>query len=225
MNILLSITLGFVLGIYQHSAQAGTVSDTFSTGDTLTAEHLNNIKNAVNDNNDRVTANSEAISGVQPQVMLIDANAEAKFRILGMFGDSIAAPIVLTNQSFKTVIAPRDGMVLWWNQFPGRGLLYESSNCSGDAYATGGAVRGAVYIAPSGRREAAYSSGLLYYTPFDEPEVTIGANSELVFNYTDGIYECNAISTESISVYKAYPNDPAVTGIANTAYPSPMILQ
>ena len=113
----------------------------------------------------------------------------------------------------------------WWNAFSGlvRGLLYESSNCSGEGYAGGGAVRGAVYIAPLGKPDVAYSSGLLYYTPYDEPEVTIGANSELVF--TDGIYECNSISTESISVYKAYPNDPAVTGIANTAYPSPMIFQ
>ena len=225
MNILLSITLGFVLGIYQHSAQAGTVSDTFSTGDTLTADHLNNIKNAVNDNNDRVTANSAEISGIQPQVILVDANSEAKFRVLGMFGDSIASPIVLTNQGFKTVIRPRDGMVYWYNALIGRGLLYESSNCSGDAYAMGGAVRGAVYIAPLGRGDAAYSSGLLYYTPFNEPEVTIDANSELVFNYNDGIYECSAISTESINAYKAYPNDPNVTGIANTAYPSPMILQ
>ena len=225
MNTLLSITLGVVLVIYQHYALAGTVSDTFSTGDTLIADHLNNIKNAVNDNNDRVTSNSEVISGIQSQAILIDANSEAKFRILGMYGDSLHLPIVLTSQGYKTAIAPRDGMLTWYNFIFGRGLLYASSNCSGDAYAMGGAVREAVYIAPLGRREAAYSSGLLYYTPFNEPEVTIDANSELVFNHNDGIYECSAISTESINAYKAYLNDPNVTGIANTAYPSPMILQ
>ena len=44
---------GIVLGV-ACGAFAGSVSDTFTTGDTLTATHMNNIKSAVNDNNTRL---------------------------------------------------------------------------------------------------------------------------------------------------------------------------
>ena len=37
------------------AAQAGSISDTFATGTTLTATHMNNIKSAVNDNDTRIT--------------------------------------------------------------------------------------------------------------------------------------------------------------------------
>jgi len=42
---------------YSQSSFAGSITDTYTTGDTLTADKLNNIKSAVNDNDTRVTAN------------------------------------------------------------------------------------------------------------------------------------------------------------------------
>ena len=43
-------------------AHAGEITDNYSTGDTLTATTLNNIKSAVNDNDTRVTDNEADIS-------------------------------------------------------------------------------------------------------------------------------------------------------------------
>lgn len=48
---LLAICLAVVLNCYSVTAAAGSISDTYSSGDVLTADTLNNIKTAVNDNN------------------------------------------------------------------------------------------------------------------------------------------------------------------------------
>ena len=45
-------------------AQAGSVTSTFNTGDTLTATQMNEIKNAVNDNDTRVTTNTQSIANL-----------------------------------------------------------------------------------------------------------------------------------------------------------------
>jgi hypothetical protein len=51
------VLLGLVLSTYSSINFAGEITDTFTTGDTLTATSLNNIKSAVNDNDVRITAN------------------------------------------------------------------------------------------------------------------------------------------------------------------------
>jgi len=42
---------------YSQSSFAGSITDTYTTGDTLTADKLNNIKSEVNDNDTRIAAN------------------------------------------------------------------------------------------------------------------------------------------------------------------------
>lgn len=50
------LAFGVVIGIYSQINYAGSVTDTFTTGDTLTATTLNNIKSAVNDNDTQISA-------------------------------------------------------------------------------------------------------------------------------------------------------------------------
>jgi hypothetical protein len=54
MKNLLKIVSIIGLTVITQTAYSAAVTDTFTTGDTLTAEKLNNIKNAVNDNNTRI---------------------------------------------------------------------------------------------------------------------------------------------------------------------------
>jgi len=53
--------LFFILASQSQISLAGSINDSFSTGDTLSAQHLNNIKQAVNDNQTQVTNNNQAI--------------------------------------------------------------------------------------------------------------------------------------------------------------------
>jgi hypothetical protein len=62
IRIILSIGL-FAISQY---AYPGSVAETFSNGDTLTADSLNNIKSAVNDNDARITALGSAGGGSSP---------------------------------------------------------------------------------------------------------------------------------------------------------------
>jgi hypothetical protein len=55
MKNLLKIVSIIGLTVITQTAYSAAVTDTFTTGDTLTAEKLNNIKNAVNDNNTRIS--------------------------------------------------------------------------------------------------------------------------------------------------------------------------
>jgi Sulfatase-modifying factor enzyme 1 len=51
----LSLAVSVVLGCSTAAVYAGSISDTYTTGDTLTATMMTTIKSAVNDNNTRVT--------------------------------------------------------------------------------------------------------------------------------------------------------------------------
>jgi hypothetical protein len=65
MKNLLKIVSIIGLTVITQTAYSAAVTDTFTTGDTLTAEKLNNIKNAVNDNNTRISL-TYAIGDIGP---------------------------------------------------------------------------------------------------------------------------------------------------------------
>ena len=54
-------TTVIALAVSSQLVNAGAITDTYTTGDTLTAAKMDNIKTAVNDNNDNIGANSTAI--------------------------------------------------------------------------------------------------------------------------------------------------------------------
>ena len=53
-------------------AYAAPVTDTYTTGDTLTADKMNNIKSAVNDNNTRLTTNETTITSLEAPKAITD---------------------------------------------------------------------------------------------------------------------------------------------------------
>jgi hypothetical protein len=72
-NILKLMSVAFLASITQF-AYSAPITDTYTTGDTLTATTLNNIKSAVNDNDSRVTSNAADIAD---NTANITSNADA----------------------------------------------------------------------------------------------------------------------------------------------------
>ena len=60
-NIIMAATI--TLALASQTVTSGTITDTYTTGDTLTATTLDNIKTAVNDNNTRITTLEAAKTG------------------------------------------------------------------------------------------------------------------------------------------------------------------
>jgi len=86
---------------YSQSSFAGSITDTYTTGDTLTATKINNVKSAVNDNDTRITAvegedttQNNQISAVEGKNVTQDARLNA-------------LEIESANQAFEISEAPR----------------------------------------------------------------------------------------------------------------------
>jgi hypothetical protein len=241
MNKTTLILLAASLAGTQAMAGSVTIPNTFTEGTTASASEVNAnfdaVKSAVDENDTRITtnandidsntanitANTDAISASVPQAVLKDANNVYIGRVIGMLTSSF--PFVLTDEGYRTSIPIARGRV----QDVVDGLFYESTNCLGPAYvgnSAGGTtlkILGTVFI-PIYDSEAAYSAGLVLYTPSDEPGVAITANSQL--EVSDPNITCNTlVSPIASTLYRAYPNDPNITGIQNTAYSTRMIIE
>ena len=231
MKQLLAVSILIVVAAYYQASFADSISDSFSDGDTLTADHMNNIKNAVNDNDTRITANAndigantanissntDAISSITSQVVLKDANGVQVGRVIGM--SAIHRPVILTEQGYRSEINIFKGMVDSGRDI-GITIVYESSNCTGPAFRSGQglATIGSVFIGVSGWLDASYLVGLVFYTPYDAQVQAININSRLQEN--GGMATCYQEPSPIPSFgTPALPNDPNVTGIQNTAYP------
>ena len=211
---------------------AGNVSipNTFTDGTTASAgevnENFNAVKAGVNDNDSRINSNvsdiitnTNAIAAVVPQVVLKDENSNYVGRVIGMA--TVSAPYVLTDLSYRAVFLLGQGMIGGLAAPPIR-LHYESSDCTGTAYAGGVAV-GAVFIPPV-ISQIAYDEGYILYTPHGTSTVTFDANSE--FGTSIDSITCNSYeSPVSMTRYPTYLNDPNITGIQNTAYQARMLIE
>ncbi len=62
MNQLKKFSIAISFAGLISTSMAGTIDDDYASGDTLTAQHMQNIKQAVNDNDSRITDNAGAIS-------------------------------------------------------------------------------------------------------------------------------------------------------------------
>lgn len=212
---------------------AGNVSipNTFTDGTTASAgevnENFNAVKAGVNDNDSRInsnvsdiTTNANAIAAAVPQAVLKDADEVYVGRVIGMA--TVSAPYVLTDLSYRTVFLLGQGMIGGRAAPPIR-IYYESSGCTGTAYAGGVAV-GAVFI-PSVISQIAYDGGYILYIPHGTPTVTFDVNSELDTSIPDSI-ACNTYASPvSSTLYPVYLNDPNITGIQNIAYPARMLIE
>jgi hypothetical protein len=79
---------------------------------------------------------------------------------------------------------------------------------------------GTVFI-PDVPSETAYELGKILYTPKGAQSITVNINT--TFGGYDPL-DCLP-SVVTIEGYPAYTNDPAITGIKNTAYPTPMVIE
>jgi hypothetical protein len=82
MKYFIEIALFVGISAISQIAYSGSISDTYATGDTLTADHLKNLKDAVNDNNSRITA--------------IEASVGTDIAV-----DCIANPLALQNTTLR----------------------------------------------------------------------------------------------------------------------------
>lgn len=205
-----------------------TVPNTFVDGATASASEVNAnfdaVKTAVDDNDSRITtnttdintnaanitANMNAISAAAPQVLLKDANGVYIGRVIGMA--SVSSPYVLTDQGYRTQFRIEKGMI-----YSKRSVFYESTDCTGDGYVDIGSP-GTVF-SPTSQDDLAYTAGAILYSPKDAQGVIIDTNSALSDNL-----DC-VTSISNTEGYPAYQNDPNITGIQSTAYPTRMLIE
>ena len=147
--------------------------------------------------------------------LLKDANGVTVGRVIGM--DTVHRPYVLTDQGYRTAITLPMGWVITYSNWP---IYYESTDCTGTAYIEVPKFVGAVFI-PEMPSETAYNLGRILYTPSDAQSKTVNFNS--AFNKYDPLNCVPYVVTGE--GYPAYPNDPAITGIKNTVYQTPMVIE
>jgi hypothetical protein len=206
MNKLISLTVSVVilLAAYQNSAFAGTVSDTFSTGDTLTADHLNNIKDAVNDNDVRIS-NSRGLG--------IYIDAVRKGALIDALNDSFS-PTDIFQATMVTVLL--DSEYIAYVSASGDGLkeielFYESVDCTGQAYDFGEPPNPILLNHGYVYSNSSPSPGTAYYVPAGSTKEVVTFQSQIKDNI------CQAFSSSTFGV-KVYLNDASITGITNTDF-------
>lgn len=150
-------------------------------------------------------------------VLLKDANGVEIGRVIGM--EHVSRPFVLTDQGYRTDIPLPRG----WIGLKEGAIYYESTDCTGAPYVNSPRYVGTVFT-PSLVEDAAYELGMILYIPHDTQSVTVNVNS--VFNtWWDPLNPSCDPFVETREGYPAYPNDPTITGIKNTLYPTPMVIE
>ena len=142
-------------------------------------------------------------------ILLKDADGVEIGRVIGM--GTVSWPYVLTEEGYRTLFRLGTGMI-----YAGAPLYYESIDCTGQAY-VGARSPGTVFM-PTLDDSDNYATGAIYYSPNNEPAATVDLNSRLA----DGGCWDNIDTRE---LYPAYPNQPEITGINNTAYPTRMLIE
>lgn len=143
--------------------------------------------------------------------LLKDANGVYVGRVVGM--EHVSKPYVLTDQGYRTIIPIPIGRVV--NEVT---IYFESIDCSGTGYIEHNRHIGTVF-SPTSNSELAYAIGAIYYTPNDAQLMTVNIES-----YFDSDLNCLPLVGTG-EAYPAYPNNPNITGIQNTTYPTRMLIE
>jgi hypothetical protein len=151
-------------------------------------------------------------------VILKDANGVTVGRVIGM--EAASWPYVLTDEGYRTYFKIGNGMV----QVVAEDGIYYDTSCDvggGNAYLNRKKLLGTVFSPISDINSVYATSGLsLMYSPIDAQLVTVDIYSWRVVDGT-----CVNITEIGAQGFPAYPNDPNITGIANTAYPNRMLIE
>ena len=159
--------------------------------------------------------------GPAVNVILKDANGIKVGSVIGM--EAASWPYVLTREGYRTYFKMGNGMV---QVVVGDvDSLYYDQSCAdggGNAYLAGNHRKkliGTVF-SPLNNIQSVYTAGGLLYSPINAQLVPVHFLSK---HDADGT--CTDIDEPSAEGFPAYPNDPNITGIANTAYPNRMLIE
>ena len=217
-----NVILLSVISLFTHSLWAGalTVPNSFSSGTAAVAAEVNDnftaVKNAVDDNDSRITANETAITALAVPI-LVDATSTPVGTLLGT--DSAAKYwVALTTQKFLVRLRA-DG-------FPANETVYfTGTNCTGIPYllvnnnAGGATARDSNYIyAKQGYVFTDSMDNAIYYVA---PNTGVSAMTYGSRLSTTG---CLSATPGSIDAVQAAINVPATTGVPATGF-GPVSLQ
>jgi len=150
-------------------------------------------------------------------VLLKDANGVTIGRVIGM--EAASWPYVLTREGYRTYLKMGKGMV---EVVAKDGVFYDKINCEdgvGNAYLRKKQFIGTVF-SPLFNLDDGYDAGLLY-SPINAERVQVDISSKLEPNG-----DCdNYLTPTAEDYFPAYPNNPDITGIANTQYPNRMSIE
>jgi len=194
---------------------AGSITDTYNTGDTLTTTTLDNIKSAVNDNDARITTLETA------SVPIIVKDSDS----------SVVGRLIATDESFSWWVINSMGFIL---ELDGDGNLgyeilhFTGPSCTNTAYVPDSetsrrvaAKQGYVFTDPTG--------GSVYYLSANTSKtssISTLSRYELSFDtsYTPIVTVTCVNNSETIDGFQALPNVPGITGVPSTSY-GPVSLQ
>ena len=154
-------------------------------------------------------------------VMLTDANGVEIGRVIGM--ERLSLPYVLTDEGYRTMlnlgISENPALVGTVREV----IYYQNANCVKDdpKYVDSPGNAGTVF-SPMYDLEEAYDQGLLMYAPITPESETVTVTSVSRDGECENFGDAETIEIEG---YRVYLNDPSITGIENTRYPSRLILR
>ena len=163
-----------------------------------------------------VSAKGKVVGAAQ----LKDASGEPVGRVIGTYHQS--CPYILTDQGYRTNTPLPRG----WIGLKEGGIAYETTDCTGTPYVSWVAYVGTVFT-PNLPMDDAYELGMILYIPHSTQSVAIHVSS--IYNtWADPLNPtCDLVEPPvyEAEMYPAYLNDPAITGIQNTVYSIPMVIE
>jgi len=158
-------------------------------------------------------------TGPALNVVLKDAHGVKVGSVIGM--EDASWPYVLTDEGYRTYFKMGNGKV---QVVAEDSVFYTDATCGtsgGNAYLPRKRLLGTVF-SPTNHINTVYEPGglSLLYSPINAQSVMVDIFSKLD---ADGV--CIEVEEIGRNGFPAYPNDPNITGIENTAYPNRMLIE
>ena len=132
------ITTAVALALSSWLVAAGSITDTYTSGDILTATKMNNIKDAVNDNNSDIAGISSpiALGSISSAGNVLRATSNISSSMNASTFTIIISGETYSNTNFITNVTPVSSTVFCRTTSSGGNLLVRCFNSAGVATAT-----------------------------------------------------------------------------------------
>ncbi len=164
--------------------------------------------------------------------VIVDANDQT---IGGVFGGDKDEPTTMSAQGYVATFDP-----LWGKVWGGANIFYTGANCSGGTYmdlfnslcgtlstsagsflCTDDPAIGAVYNLLS-HREPGPALEYWYVPKIPTFVDNVSIQSVELYDWNAKTVVCDTVSATITTAVEVYPNDPAITGFQNAAFPAPL---